>query len=441
MNRRAPQVRICRAIPALAAMLCALFSGSLKAQADSDGAIRFRLGAGYSDNPLRELGDGEAAWYTAIGTELAFDHTSRRFAASLLGDIEHRNYSESDIDSEIYGELDATVVLQAVVDRFAWVFTNNYGQTRRDPFRIDSPLNREYVNVFSTGPRISFPVGSRSMFRLLVLASDRSYEDSSIFDGGARTVQAGFRRALSTRSALGLTAVDRTTEYDHLPFRESEVRNFYATYESRLASGSAMAAAGVSRVQVGQRSDSAPYFDLSWSRDVGARSHLTVSAGSEYVDSGHDFSSSAPAGLRPDRVDDVLPSADVYRRTDAALSHVTRYARTTFQIGAGLARQRYETDVGLEHDERRFDARVSRQLSPRAEFGIGARLARREFTRTGRQDDDMSARLWWNKRLTGRLFVELAFRRDERESVAGDDYGENSIRMLFAIDARPRSGR
>jgi|GEM_PF-2786726 hypothetical protein len=428
-------VRI-RTLVALSGALAAL-SGAVHGQVANEGAIRFRVGAGYTDNVLREPADGEEASYTAVGTVLAFDHVSRRVTASVLGDVEHRSYSESGIDNELYGDLDASLELAAVIDRFIWVFNNSYGQTRRDPFRIDSPINREYINVLSTGPLLMVPVGGRMSLQVSLIGAKRSYEDSSVFDGTSTTAQASLQRALSTRSSLSLTLVDRTTDYDRIPIRESTVQNAYVAYQSELASGAALVAAGVTRVDSESGSDTAPYVDISWARDVGARSHLTLSAGSEYVDPAQDFASSRAGGFIPDRIGDILPSADVYRRSDASIAHVTRYDRLTFEMGASFARQRYESDTRFGNDERRFNVSISRQLSTSSALGIGARVAKREFDETGQEDEDKTARLWWNKRLARRFFIEIAYQRDQRDSVIGVGYDENSVRLFFEVDARP----
>src|SRR5690606_16230344 len=114
---------------------------------------------------------------------------------------------------------------------------------------------------------------------------------------------------------------------------------------------------------------------------------------------------------------------------------------TTLRFGGSVSAQEYENETTLENEQQRVELGVSRRVSPNADVGMDAFVSVREFDVSGQEDDDRTLRLWWNRRFASRFSFELAYQRDERDGAAGLGYDENSIRLLFEVDMRSRSGQ
>lgn len=401
-----------------------------------------RVGGGHSDNLLRTPSAEEAGSYNMAGLSFGFARSSSRMDALLNGDLERRNYSVAGIDSEVYGTFDGSVELQAVPDLFSWLVGDNYGQARRDPFRIDSPVNRQHVNVASTGPRLNLPLGRtrRNVLRVSGTVARRSYQQTSVFDGDTTTTELGFVRAISNRANVGLTASGQRADYNNLPARNSDVRNAYLSYQSRLAAGSASLDLGTSRAELAGTAHSRPYVNLRWENDLGAWSHLALTASSQYIDAGSAFALATATNEDVQRLQDTFATADVYQHSVAGLAYTMTFPRTSVQIGASKLRDRYETDLSYDNDRRQVDFGISHELGVGFDAGITVFRSKRKFSSSAQDDTDQSQELWIRKRFAGRVSLQLRYQHDVRSStVAGNGFHENMVRLVFLADMSPRA--
>jgi hypothetical protein len=400
-----------------------------------------RMGAGHSDNILRLPSGGESGSYNAPGLAFGFSRNAPRMITMLDGDLEHRNYNVAGVPGELYGTLNASVELYAVPDRFSWLVGDNYGQTRRDPFRIDSPLNREYINVASTGPRLRIPIGSRTELRLDGTAARRRFQYSSVLDSTARTVDIGLSRALSVRSQYGFTASRRHTEYSKLSGSDNHVDNIYASYQSRLATGSALLALGRSRFVSGANPKSTGYLDFDWQRDVGARSRLDFSASNGFVDTGQTLASTNLTGGDAERIAALLISSDVYRLARAGLVFSMQFPRTRVELDTSTSRATYESEHTLNNDLHRVGLQLRHTVSPRLEGAIAVYGLNRKFAESAQRDKDKLLRLSLTKHFGYRFSLQIAYQHDTRDSAIGNSFDENTVRLLFLCDLVPHQTR
>lgn len=399
-----------------------------------------RVGGGHSDNLLRTSSARRSGSYNMIGANFGLTRTRPRMNALLNGDLERRNYSVAGVDSEVYGTLDGSVELQAVPDRFSWLIGDNYGQARRDPFRIDSPVNRQHVNIASTGPRLNLPLGRRSALRVTSTVARRSYQQTSVFDGDTTASELEFLRAISDRADFGLTGSEHRAKYKSLPTRNSKIDDLYVSYSSRLASGSASLAVGTSRAELGGTTHSKPYLNLRWENDLGARSHLTLSASTRYIDAGSAFALATQANVDVQRLQDVFATADVYQRSVGGLAYTMSFVRTSVQLGMSALKNRYETDMSLDNRRRQVSFAISHELAVGFDGGITAYRAKRKFSTSAQQDTDESQQLWIKKRFAGRVSLQFSYEHDLRDSTApGNGFRENIERLAFLVDMNPRA--
>ena len=417
---------------------CLIFCADALAQPDENeatppdqtGVFSLRVGGGRSDNVRRVPVMEESGSYTAVGFLLDLNRESRRLEADLTADIEQRIYSIADIEDELYGFLDASVEVQALPERVSWFISDSYFQGRPDPFAIDTPENREQINVFSTGPRFNLPLGRRTFLRLSATASKQSLEETSELDSDIHAAEVGLFRALNITTEIGFTVSTRDVEYD-LPSRDNEIDSAYLSYRRELATGEASVAIGQSKVYFGANDDSTPFVDITWARDVGARSRLTLSLGNEYVDALENVQSGSSA--------DPLLNADVYEQTSVESAYAIEASRTTISIGASLIEARYANNVFLDNDESRLNIALQRSLSPQLELGLRASVSRREFQQSGTEDNFSSWQLSLRQNFARRLSFEFSYENISQDGLQAGDIAENEIRLFFQYTLNPRN--
>ncbi|HEY8549716.1 MAG TPA: hypothetical protein VIL35_07170, partial [Vicinamibacterales bacterium] len=124
---------------------------------------RIELGVGESDNLNRDAAALRSDM-TILGLGFGARRNTRLVRGALAGDVELREYGAEGLadDDEVLGSIDGVLELHVVPDRFRWDAESNFGQVRTDPSAPVGPENRERTTVFSTGPRLSWPVGGRN---------------------------------------------------------------------------------------------------------------------------------------------------------------------------------------------------------------------------------------------------------------------------------------
>ncbi|HMB71948.1 MAG TPA: hypothetical protein VKQ06_00140 [Gammaproteobacteria bacterium] len=404
--------------------------------------IGIAFGAGRSDNVLRQGANESAGTYASLGAQMDIVRTRPRFNVAVAGDIEYRDYTTDGFDAERVGIIDASLEALAVPDRFSWYVGGRGGQGRTDPFGVESPENRENIDIYETGPRVTLPFGQRTSAELSATAGRRYFEVSSSLDSATTDVEAGLYRVLSPTSQLGLVVSTRSTEYD-LSIYDNDVERAYLAYTKEFATGSAALSVGSNRVDNGTSVETGPYLFAQWQRRVGARSVFTTTLMNQYVDAADniDYERLIVFGGDPGGLDSsVLLSQDVYESTDLLTSLTINGTRTTVTFGASLGEARYMTDFALDNDVINLSAVVERDMSSRMALGFEFDYAHRDFVLGPQEDDDKFIRLWLQREFSGPFSGRLGFGHNARSGNETADYDENVWTLGFQYDIRSSGG-
>ena len=279
--------------------------------ADRRSEVGFTFGTGYSDN-LFKTNPPDSGNYTGLGVELDVNRQSRRLRAFALGSVEYRDYSHALVEDEPYGDLQAEFEIQAVPDIFSWLTTDYYFEGREDALSPSGPGNREQINVFETGPVVRLPVGGRMELRLQSMAGWRNVNSRQAYDNDFLRSTAGFYRVLSPTAEVGLSVIRNDIEYDAPPI-ENVIDTAFLAYNKEFSTGRASFAVGTTSVDMGPtEGEDRPYVNISWQRDVGARSNLEFSIVNELIDLSDSY--------RGRSLDDVLLTIDVYERSSVGVA-------------------------------------------------------------------------------------------------------------------------
>jgi hypothetical protein len=393
------------------------------------------LGRAQSDNAARTTGRGRGA-YNAFGTAFNLVRDRGRIDASLVGNIEYRGYENDIAEDERVGNIAATAEIALVPERFSWLFGESYVQGRSDPFGADTVENRENVSVFATGPDVNLALGDRTSFGFSGTYSERTYASSTFLDSEMLATEIGLYRQATPTTVIGIAGEVTEVEYQSTT-PGYDIKATYLSYERSLASGNVEVNLGSNELVTTQSTVREPYFELNWARALTGRSTLTLTATSGFTDSGRLLE------LRPDQLAiDVLLTTDATNRQQVGLEYELSLDRTSVVFGSTVLTDEFEQNTALDSDGREFHLEIVRMLTRLTTLGAGLLRVTRDFSTTGRDNEESFARLWVNRRLGANFALEAHVQRSENPGVYTERlYQVTLICTLGGSGARPERVR
>jgi hypothetical protein len=396
-----------RAAAVIGVAACAL-AWSAAADADVDLGVEFT--AGYTNNLLRQP-DGEDDVPASFGFTGSWLETTRHFSADVEGRVDGIKYFNDTWDDEVVGQLDGSLTLWAVPERFAWVVENVYGQVATNPFESISPANRENTNFFSTGPDWYMPFGERMRAYLGGRYGSVRYETSDS-DSERLVGIAGIDRAVSSKSRLGVQVSSETVDFDSPLQSDFDRQEAYIRYEvSRdqqtggLPSGLTVNA-GYTWLDGDAGDDSAPLIEVLYSKDLSSSVRMGLELASRFSDAGLEFAAGGLPGSDPGIDPGVIPQAGVYEERSGLATIDFQRQRTSLGFAVRLADEAYETET---LDRRRYDLELTaeRRMTPRLTGSAGVLWSRDEYESGGldREDTDTEYRLEFRRELGQRSSI------------------------------------
>jgi hypothetical protein len=425
-------------VVAIAAAGYAMHTDPLFAQTrDVEPRFAVRVGAETTDNLARApSAAAERETFLSTGVDIGAERESARARGYIDGAIDHYAYDSNQFETDPAGALDAGFSFRVVPEVFCWDFSDRIEHVRSDPFAPVTPGNRERVNTFATGPRASIPLGERSRFGVMGQYGDRRYEESAALEGETRTASLDFSHDLSSMQRLGLTVAARDIGFDDPASRPYEIHDSYVTYERQGASASSFSvSAGTSRLRSdGAPGSSEPYFDLAWTRDVTARSRVTLDVGQHFEGAAEDFDAGSLEGFESAGIGDTLLVPDPRVRSETRLTYVLSRPRATFTAWHERFDEEYQSSGLPQREGTRSSVAMDYRLTPvlrgSVEYGIGDETF--ELAETA---DERHVRATLARRLGRAWDGSLAFESNRREADRDGNYRER--RYVLALTWRP----
>lgn len=426
---------ICKqALGGLPALLFFWAIGASAAPAPAD----FRLAVAHSDNIARspDFAAVDETWLEA-GVTGTFAVDRARFDAELVTDIAYRKYTSGNFNDEFVGGANAKASLQLVGETFIWVANDVYGQSSVNAFALDSPLNRQSTNFFSTGPEISLPVGDRTRIHVTGSWAKASYE-TTIIDSTRKTGTLGIERRTSGPMTLRLQGSASRVEFDdsttNSPFDVQEVSLGMHREEARTTVDAEI---GETMLHNAGKTNSALLARVTLVRRTSINSTLTLSAGKEYSDSAQFFRlrqlDLGPGGV----LGNATAAADPLRSTYANLAWVRAASRSTLRVVVDWRKERRDVAKFLNVERSGVLVGFNYRMSALFDGGIFATLRRDEFSTsdTTARERDYGANLGW--RLGPRLRATAVYVRTHgTDAILGVGADENRITVSFAYAAK-----
>lgn len=407
-------------------------------------ALQLRAGAHYSDNIGRvESVNRDSELFGSLGAIMAMERRGPRVDASLGGTLDYFHYGSDEFSNEVVGRVDGYVGAALLPERIDWIVRNRFGQVRTDPFNPESPDNREYLNVLETGPDFYMPLGVRTFASAAARYFNRAWERSDQLDSEVWQGQAAINRSISPTQQVGLGGSVRRIEFDAPAFAfppRYDVQSVFGTYRRVLATGDAGVDLGANRLRWAGQTRTGLLLRGDWTRELGARSRLTLRAGREFQDTGDQFGRGRLDETRFTDTGDRARAADPFEETFVSAAYSLDRGRSTFGFGAALRFDRYEESTDLDRDTVELTAGVSHEFTPMLRGDARLRWRREDFTRfdTGSANDyGLQASLF--QRLGRQLDLAGRYRYSERDGNVGRDYREHrfTVELIWTPGERP----
>lgn len=359
-------------------------------------------GLAYYDNieKLRDGGENDTAGIVRLSG--SYENESRRHSERLWIGATYNNYFDNVYSDEIVPAMAGDLTLDLVEDVFNWVFTNNYGPTVQDPLDPQTPDNRSYMNVFSTGPSLMFGAGGRTHLAVDALYVRTSYDDPIEQDPDTNQVSGdiGLVRQISPETAWSVHGSAQHVSYDNSDYDDYDIYDGYLRYDGRSGRSSLTVDVGVSNLDDVEGSDTKPLLRLDFSRQLTPMTSLSLTAGSEYQDAGATFTRTQDAAGAPNIGQDLdvttlaAPLLDQY----VGLSLDVEGVRTSVNASASYSDQEYQSDSDLS-DQRSYGLVLgaTRQISESLSASLQGAWSHDDYKSADQDDNlyDIAATLSW----------------------------------------------
>jgi hypothetical protein len=397
----------------------------------ADKQLELWVGHGESDN-IADQSAPIRGGYNSAGVAYDMDRAGERFELGLATNLEFRQYDVDFLENEQLGNLDLLADVKIIPTRFSWSFQDDYGQQRTNALGANSPQNREDFNVFTTGPLITLPLGNRTQLALRATYSDRKFEESLELDSTQLLREIGVNRQVSRTTLVGLSAQKSEFDYD-LSIPPYEIDTLLLRYSKTLREGELDAQLGKNELMFAGNETSGPVARISWSRNVTARSQLSLSGSRELTDSG------ALLALGVGRIDsdslatvqDVLLSPSPLEFERVGVAYVFRLMRTNVAASVSRYNEAYEVTPLLDNKAADLQLSVGRILTARLQLRFDAGILKRDFTALNQTADDKIRAIALDRTFGSRF--RLGLRLENAERTGQDAFARRSweIRWVY----------
>jgi hypothetical protein len=401
---------------------------------DRDQAFELGLttGVSWSDNIGRVPVAEDEGTLGLAGVDLAYRQRSARIEADIEANAVYEHYFDDTFDDDVLGGIDGTVRAEIVPERFSWFVQDNFGQITSDPFSADRPDNREDINYFTTGPDLTFRLGSAMSVLLSGRYSNTAYETSEL-DGERLGGTLALSRQLSGNSSFSLNATTEQVEFDNTTVNTDYDRHQgFLRFDARGSRTTLTIDAGYTSLDTGTDTSDAPLARISVARQVSASSTFTLRAGSQYSSGADLFRDTQGAEGVQLSGQSIVATNDPFEYRFGALEWDFSRNRTSFGLAVQHGKEEYETLTLLDRTLTSFNAYFARQVARTAELRVFGGYEDEQFDELDGEDQEMQlgAALAWEIGRTLELRLQVDhFDRDSSNELS--EYTENRASVFL----------
>lgn len=405
MRRRGPIVLLMSA--------SALFSW----QAEAGYEVVAGVGLETTDNVFLQEEDGVDDMILSERLGLRFDSESPVLEAEIDGDVRYFHYTENTTDDQTLFDLSAAATWHAVPDRLQFVFQDEASEVRGNPRDRGAPDSTQSANAYVVGPDVLF--GPSRVDRLIMSAR----YGESWFENGVDSERVGvgarWLRELSARDGvfLGVQRQQITFTEEDPVATDFERDDVFVGWSRTLPQTEIDVEVGSFEVRREDMEDEdlrGEQAQFSWVQATAPRTNITFRATTAVEDSGARLLSGNDSALSFSGTDAVV-TGDLVDRTEYEVGINKRGPYYDLLASVVSSEEDYEVTA---NDLEAVGGRVAVDyyLAQLTSIGTAISFNRQEFLQSDRVDEDVTVRIEYRRGLSERLFMNLGYTYDQRDS-------------------------
>jgi hypothetical protein len=398
--------------------------------------LTLSAGVGETDNVYLTAPPTQSQTMGMLGLDFDLLRQGTVLDVDTKGDFEYFDYLQHAYGEELYGRFDGLASLQIVPDNFKWVAEDYFGQAQVDPFEPLTPLNVQYVNVFSTGPDFRVRLGDTGFAQMDLRYATTHYQTSPL-SGDRELANLSVGDQLSPVSSVSLNVDEQRLRFDDTSVNtDYDRRESYARYQLTGARTGIELELGATQTNQTERWVSAPLAKLSLRRLVSRSLTLTLTLGHQLTDASDSFrnlKSGATGGIV---ISPAIGTTESYLSNYGSAELLFERDRTRFALSGRYERDTYAESTPLDLTDSAVEAFVQRLMTPIWTLQLQGSWRRFDYFNGGYAETNwpVGAALI----LTPGRHVDVKLSADHilhEVSGRGFDYTEN--RVLLVVEYRP----
>ena len=241
----------------------------------------------YTDNAGLTPNNQQEEWTNVLNAGVSLLENSPSLDAKVQAQASYRNYKNNVFPDDTVFGLGANVLWKISPDRFHWTVEDYLTQTSVLSLGVDTPSNRQKLNVFSTGPDFKVRLSPVQALQFGARYTRNTY-DTSDLDNTRHVGELKWAYESSPVTSLSLNYIAQTVRYDDVVINtDFDRQDAFLQIENRLSRNIFVLSAGVTSIQRENVPDEEGSLGrFSWTRLVSPVSTFNLSATSELSDVG-----------------------------------------------------------------------------------------------------------------------------------------------------------
>ena len=385
------------------------------------------VGVGETDNLTRGP-DGPSATILMEGLDLSWHDQRPRVSTDVDADLQYLTYIPRTYHSEVVGNFLGNLRATLAPQLLFWDFSDNFGQGRIDPLTAVSPLNRENINYFNTGPELLVPLSATNLLDIDTHYGNVSYQTSDL-NSSRYSARLGLIHQLSPQATVSLNGTDERVNFkDDLGNPDYSRQDAFVRFDGHSNRTTIGVDLGYSKLRDPLASGGEVLARLQVSRKLSASSTVALSVGHQYSDAADAFLLGQTIGGANLATQTTTQTGAPFKSTYETLAWNFQRNRTGFGLSVAQYKEVYQ-DLATANDTRtQANAHISRLLSPTLTVGIGEDYFHQVFQSVDATatENDTDAQLTWHVSRSVSLMLDV-LHANRHSNVAGTDFTENLV--------------
>ena len=385
-------------------------SGTLLGGQAPEIELRATAAAIYSDNVAHAATNPLSDTVLDALAGVRVDHIGPRLSADIDLSVAELDYLRGTSSSQTLPAGHVNVIGVMVPERFTWMVRDDVGQISNEPLNALDSLDRQNVNLLSTGPDVFLPLSTRNSLELQARYGTTNYQYTNI-DSARYNGEVGLVRTLASNSTLALVQ-----DYEKIDYKVSGIPSvdlapsfLRYTLEARRTYFVAEGGSEWLRTDLGKRRT--PHALLTLQRLISTRLTLNAEYQHGFSDAGDAFLESVTNRFTNGTYQNVQAVAGPFESDSAYAMLIRGAGRMLIAAEVTWNRENYQSNVALDRRVAGADLVVDYRLSSRLTLAGKARWRRETFPETGLADSGSEVSVGLNRQLTPYLQLAATYLR------------------------------